>query len=194
MYYSGLSLKYKTTPKRMKTATVIARIDLDTKRKLQDLVRQLGVSESTLIRELVQKEVNAVISVQSDLKVIPNGERRVKITIRLPHFIGELAKARAADKGMPLSRWIGNLIQSHVYLPPVVTREELKVLVESNRQLRSIGTNINQIARAFNRNELDIRWLSAMGELEARITENRGVISQLIQAVNRSWRVKDGAH
>ena len=177
-----------------KTASVIARIDLDTKRKLQALVQQLGVSESSLLRELVHKEVNAAISVQSDLKVIPNGERRVKITIRLPHIIGELAKARAASKGMPLSRWIGNLIQSHVFQPPVVTREELKVLVESNRQLRSIGTNINQIARAFNRNELDIRWLSAMGQLEGRISENRRVLSQLIQAVNRSWRVKDGAH
>ena len=193
MYYSGLNLKYQTTPKMTKTATVIARIDLDSKRKLQDLVRQLGVSESTLVRELVQKEVNAAISVHSDLKVIPNGERRVKITIRLPHFIGELAKARAVAKGMPLSRWVGNLIQSHVFLPPVVTGEELKVLVESNRQLRSIGTNINQIARAFNRNEMDVRWLSAMGELEARIAENRGVLRQLIQAVNRSWRVKDGA-
>ena len=94
---------------------------------------------------------------------------------------------------MALSGWIGNLVQSHVFQPPVVTVQELKVLSESNRQLRSIGTNINQIARAFNRNEMDVRWLSAFHGLESRIEENKWLIRQVIQAVNRSWQVKNGS-
>lgn len=177
----------------MKNIAVITRVDLETKRKLQSLVHQVGVSESTFVRGLVQREVNDVTSSKPKFRVVPDGQTRVKVTIRLPHFIVELARSRAQAKEMPLSTWIGNLVQSHVFQPPVVTSDELKVLSESNRQLRSIGTNINQIARAFNRNEMDIRWLSAFSGLESMIEENRGLIRKLIRAVNRSWRVSDGS-
>lgn len=90
---------------------------------------------------------------------------------------------------MALSRWIASLIQSHVFQPPVLTTTELKYLNESNRQMRAIGVNLNQIARAFNQLDIDIRKLKSLDLVETLVRENLNVMERLIRAVNRSWGI-----
>jgi len=180
----------------MRNHVIRARVDERTKKAIVEMAQQSSLTESDLIRNLVARGLSATLPSDFRLEWAPDHQRlkRKKISVRLPKFLVDLATERASLKGMPLSTWIGSLVQSHVFQPPVVTEDELRVINESNRQLRSLGTNINQIARAFNRNEIDIRWLSAFGGLESRIDENRQLIRSLIQAVNRSWRVIDGDH
>ena len=86
------------------------------------------------------------------------------------------------------------LIQSHVYQPPVLTTTELKVLNESNRQIRAMGVNINQIARAFNTMDVDIRRLKDFYLVENLLKENLGIIDKLLRAANRSWGIYRGSH
>ena len=105
------------------------------------------------------------------------GLHRKRITLTLPQFIVDLAVERAGSKDMALSRWIASLVQSHVFQPPVSTTAELKLLNESNRQLRAMGVNINQIARALNRNEMDLGWLVGLTGVERLIRENIELLS-----------------
>ena len=94
---------------------------------------------------------------------------------------------------MSLSRWIACLIQTHVYQPPVLTTPELKLLNESNRQIRAIGVNINQIAKSFNSLDIDIRKLKDFYLVERLIKENIEIIDKLMRAANRSWGVGRGS-
>jgi len=93
---------------------------------------------------------------------------------------------------MSLSRWIACLIQSHVYQPPVLTTTELKILNESNRQIRAMGVNLNQIARAFNNMDVDIRKLKDFYLIESLIKKNLDVIDRLMRAANHSWGIGRG--
>ena len=151
---------------------------------------QDGLSEADIVRKLIDIGLGLVPEIKEPkLPTSPEGLERTKITLTVPAFIVDLARERASQKGMALSRWIASLIQSHVFQPPVVTTTELKCLNENNRQLRGIGTNLNQIAKAFNQLDIDIRKLKLLGELDVLVRENMSVQSRLIQAVNRSWRV-----
>lgn len=94
---------------------------------------------------------------------------------------------------MSLSRWMACLIQSHVFQPPVLTTTELKILNESNRQIRALGVNINQIARAFNNMDVDIRKLKDFYLVENLLKENLGIIDKLMRAANRSWGIDRGS-
>ena len=151
---------------------------------------QDGLSEADVVRKLIDIGLGLVPEIKEPkLPTSREGLERTKITLTVPAFIVDLARERASQKGMALSRWIASLIQSHVFQPPVVTTTELKCLNENNRQLRGMGTNLNQIAKAFNQLDIDIRKLKLLGELEVLVRENMSVQSRLIQAVNRSWRV-----
>ena len=176
----------------MRDAIVRARIDSETKRQLADIAAQEGVSESDVIRGMIEEGLRVRsgggdVEMDGRLPVSKDGYERKKITLTLPVFIVDLARERASGKRMALSRWIACLIQSHVFQPPVLTTTELKYLNESNRQLRGMGVNLNQIARAFNKLDIDIRKLKALGEVETLVRENLTVIERLIRAANRSW-------
>ena len=95
---------------------------------------------------------------------------------------------------MSVSGWIGCLIQSHVFQPPVLSTAELAVLSENNRQIRAIGVHLNQIARAFNQMDIDIRKFKGLDVFEMIVRENLRVIDRLMRAANQSWGVGRGSH
>lgn len=183
----------KTETKKMKAAVVRARVTHDIKEKIAALAANEGSTESHVVRRMIESELSRNEQHQMT-EEIPKAEGliRKQITLNVPTFIADLAKERAIRKGMSLSRWIACLIQSHVYQPPVLTTTELKILNESNRQIRAMGVNINQIARAFNNMDVDIRKLKDFYLVESLIKKNLDVIDKLMRAANRSWGVGHG--
>jgi hypothetical protein len=177
----------------VKSAVVIVRVTEETKSMLSVMASREGLTPSDLIRRMIAVEFTrgAVVS-HSQLVPTPEGCKRKHLSLTLPTFIAELAKERAIRKGMSLSRWIACLIQSHVYQPPVLTTTELKILNESNRQIRAMGVNLNQIARAFNNMDVDIRKLKDFYLIESLIKKNLDVIDRLMRAANRSWGIGRG--
>ena len=176
----------------MREAVVSVRVDSDTKKRLSERATQAGVSESDLIRLMIEKELGAVpdgneSDIDSRLPATKDGYERKKITLTVPSFIVDLANERAAKKGMALSRWIAALIQTHVFQPPVSTMTELKLLNANLRELRSIGVNINQIARAFNQGDVDATRLDAITQFQTVLKNNRNIILGLLSSTNRSW-------
>ena len=179
----------------MKDSVVRLRVDAETKSRLTAIAANEGVYESELLRRLIEAGLNGLPP--SGVPLLPSsadGYQRKKITITLPAFIADLAIERAAQKKMSLSRWVASLVQGSVFQPPVLTTTELKYLNESNRQIRAIGVNLNQIARAFNQMDIDIRKLKNLDVVEKVVRENLDVIERLLRAVNRSWGIGRGNH
>lgn len=179
----------------MRDSVVRARVDADTKRQLSEMAAQEGISESDVIRGMIERELRTQsgggrIDIGGQIPASKYGCERKKITLTIPAFIVDLARERASQKGMALSRWIASLIQSHVFQPPVLTTTELKYLNESNRQIRGMGVNLNQIAKAFNKMDIDIRKFKNLDVVEALVRENLAVIERLMRAANRSWGVR----
>ncbi len=178
----------------MKSALIHVRVSQETKSRLSEFARREGLTESDVIRGMIEDELRRneeppKCMMNSDAE----GYRRKRISLTVPLFIASLAGERAVGKGMSLSRWIACLIQTHVYQPPVLTTPELKLLNESNRQIRAIGVNINQIAKSFNSLDIDIRKLKDFYLVERLIKENIEIIDKLMRAANRSWGVGRGS-
>ena len=181
----------------MKDHVIRARVSAANKAQLKSASLQEGVPESELIRRFVEEGLASVKREGGELSPLtvpgPNIERQ-KVSIRLPAFVLDAVKLRAIEKEMSVSGWIGCLIQSHVFQPPVLTTAELAVLSENNRQIRAIGVHLNQIARAFNQRDINIRKLSGLGVFEGVVRDNLKVIDRLIRAANQSWGVGRGSH
>lgn len=174
----------------MRNVAVLTRVAPETKEKIRHLAAEEGISESVVLRRLIDRGLGDIKALSEPcLPSSPEGYQRKKITLTLPTFIVDLATERARQKGMSLSRWIANLVQSHVFQPPVLTTQELKFLNESNRQVRAMGVNLNQIARTFNKMDIDIRKLKNLDVVEYVVRENMAMIEKLIRAANRSWGV-----
>ena len=179
----------------MRKVALLCRVDPDTKERIKKLASHEGVSEADLVRRLIDVGLGtAQVIREPTLPSSPEGYQRKKITLTMPAFIVDLAKERADQKKMSLSRWIASLVQGSVFQPPVLTTTELKYLNESNRQIRAIGVNLNQIARAFNQMDIDIRKLKNLDLVEKVVRENAEVIERLLRAVNRSWGIGRGNH
>lgn len=188
----------------MKDQVIRARVSAAHKERLRALSLHEGLPESELIRRFVERGLSGLEgegalgkASGSDLPPLtvpgPAFERQ-KVTLRLPGFVLDAAKVRASEKEMSVSGWISALIQSHVFQPPVLTTAELAVLNENNRQIRAIGVHLNQIARAFNQIDIDIRKLKSLDVFERVVKENLTVIDRLIRAANQSWGIGRGTH
>ena len=81
-------------------------------------------------------------------------------------------------EGKTRQKFIIGLFRAFVANEPQYTDKEVIALRESNRQLRSIGSNLNMIARALNQNDLGV----ATGLME-QIAELRQTIEQHTEQV-----------
>ena len=180
----------------MKDHVIRARVSSSTKTQLKEMLEREGLPESELIRRFVEQGLDGLIGNEENpsLTVAGSALLKKKVSIRLPEFILADVRARASEKGMSVSYWVSSLIQSHVFQPPVLTTTELKVLNESNRQIRAIGVHLNQIARAFNNLDIDIRKLKHLDTFEMVVKDNLKFIDRLIRATNQSWGIGRGPH
>lgn len=192
----------------MKDQVIRARVSAAHKERLRALSVQEGLPESELIRRFVERGLSgqegegalgtgsgfSSASGSTPLTVPGPVFSRQKVSLRLPGFVLDAVKVRASEKEMSVSGWISALIQSHVFQPPVLTTAELAVLNENNRQIRAIGVHLNQIARAFNQMDIDIRKLKGLDVFERVVKENLTVIDRVIRAANQSWGIGRGTH
>lgn len=123
-------------------------VDAETKARLQEIaMRKFGTKNfSALVRELIATE----IAKEEKEKAPPDLNtrmRRVQISIPESCFqrVAEIAESRFATP----SFFITTLIYEKLDVKQFQV-DEVEVLRASNYALARIGTNINQIARAFN--------------------------------------------
>lgn len=164
-----------------------------TKQDFKDLATKRGVSESELLRSVVEAETRQASAqpAQGMAPIQPVGSNADldRMTVRMPGFVLDGAKERARTQGMAPSRWVAALVQSNLTAQPVMTDAEVEALLASNRELAAVGRNLSQVARALNATglEVDRAHLEALTELNAAVTSNRSEIRRLVRASRQAW-------
>jgi hypothetical protein len=129
---------------------IVGRVSSETKARLRALAEKELLSESALIRRLVE-----LVLVKAGLAPIitqtPTGgraRRGARLMIRLRPDDQILLRERAAARGMPPATYVSGLTRAHLRSLTPLPQEELLALKRTLAELGSIGRNLNQIARA----------------------------------------------
>jgi hypothetical protein len=134
---------------------IVGRVSSETKARLRALAEKELLSESALLRRLVE-----LVLLKAGLSPIltespKSGSRRgARLMIRLRPDDQILLRERAAAREMPPATYVSVLTRAHLRSLTPLPQEELLALKRTLAELGSIGRNLNQIARAANQGQL----------------------------------------
>ncbi|MFC7380497.1 plasmid mobilization relaxosome protein MobC [Brevundimonas sp. GCM10030266] len=114
----------------------------------------------------------------------PPMARSGKLTLRLDEADLRLLEVEAAATGLSRTQWSVALIRRRLHDRPQFSRPEALALIEVRRELRRIGVNVNQIARALNTAVMD----GAVLDLElAQLGAFQAEISAWVDALGEAF-------
>ena len=160
----------------------------DVKRRLSAVAACQGISESALLRRLVEQML-ASSGLEIRVPAVAQADARAaRLTIRLMPDDRLLLRERAAARSIPAATYVSILVRSHLRALTPLPKEELTELRRSITELRLVGRSLNQIARALNRNT----EVAAPGrqEVQAMIRVAEGLrdhFRALLKANIQSW-------
>ena len=135
---------------------IVARVPSETKAQLRALAKRQQLSESALLRRLVE-----LVLLKAGLSPIiteaPTDARRLRtarLMIRLCTDDQILLGDRAAGRGMAPATYVSVLTRAHLRSLAPLPKEELLALKRTLGELGSIGRNLNQIAHTANQGQL----------------------------------------
>jgi hypothetical protein len=168
---------------------ISARVTAAKKARFAAVAHHQGLSESALLKRLVDAALLASEVVHSDVtEPVEYVATTGKISVRLRPDDLLLLRERAKGRAVPTATYVSFLIRSHLRsLAPLLT-QELAALKASLAELGAIGRNLNQIAHAVNRGEHP-HGLSR-GDLEALLRALGGLrdhIKAVITTNLTSW-------
>ena len=172
---------------------ITARVTSEMKERFAAVARYHALSESALLKRLVEAALVAVTAVKPQVtqavEPVPVGG---KISVRLRSDDLLLLRERAKARAMPRSTYVSLLIRSHLRSVTPLPTAELDVLKRSVAEISAIGRNLNQIARAVNQGEGPNGASNA--DLQALLRALNGMrvyIKSLINSNLESWRSGD---
>ena len=118
----------------------------------------------------------------------PSGVRRarlpVKLTLRLSAADAVGLESAASETGLTRNAWAAAVLRRRLRDRPTFARSDAVSLIAIQTELRRIGVNVNQIARALNTAVMEGRVLDLeLGELEDLRREMRGHLTSLQSAL-----------
>ena len=162
----------------------------DTKARFASLAHDQGITESALLKRLVDASLVPTTLVKTMTPdtaepVRPSG----RLSIRLRSDDLQLLRERAKAREMPTSTYVSLLIRSHLRALTPLPTAELADLKRSVAEISAIGRNLNQIARVVNQGERpnDLSKADLQAMLRA-LNGLRGHFKALINANLASWR------
>ena len=135
---------------------IVARVSSATKARLRALAERQQLSESALLRRLVE-----LVLLKAGLSPIVTetpGDagplRTARLMIRLRPDDQLLLRERAAARGMAPATYVSVLTRAHLRSLTPIPKDELAALKRTIGELGSIGRNLNQIAHAANQGQI----------------------------------------
>jgi predicted DNA binding CopG/RHH family protein len=133
-------------------AFIQIRVTPELKARLRGLAEREQIAESALVRQLLVtmlrvQEPTADFKPKAAVSVL----RDSRLYVRLRPEDQKLLKARALARGVPSATYIALLVRSHLHLVPPIPEAELLAVKQSISELRSIGRDLNTMARAISR-------------------------------------------
>ena len=164
-------------------------VDAETKQRFASAAARQGLSESALLKHLVE-QLLATGSGEEMVLVPPVDLRDARLTVRLVPKDRSLLRERAAARTMPAATYVSVLVRAHLrQLAPLPDRE-LSALQSAVNELAVLGRNLNTIARSFQQDRREV----APGRSEVyamlKICEGlRDRFRELIKANLVSWEL-----
>lgn len=118
-----------------------------------DLIRRFDAAaagrggRSRLLRRLIEAAAQAALP---ELAAPSVGRLDTKLSLRLTSDDMALLELEAARTGLSRTQWTVALIRRRLHERPQLSRSEAIAFIGIQRELRRIGVNVNQIARAMN--------------------------------------------
>lgn len=132
-------------------ALVRCRVGAETKALLQSIAAREQITESALVRQLLETLVRTSAAGSPASRKSDDTELRAeRMSIRLSPDDRLLLCERATARGMPSATYVAVLVRSHLRKLTPLPTEELAALKRSIAELGAIGRNLNQIARTPN--------------------------------------------
>jgi hypothetical protein len=135
---------------------IAARVSPETKARLRELADRQHLSESRLLRRLVELLLpTAAVVPTMTASSGTEAPRTARLMIRLRADDQILLRERAAARGMAPATYVSVLTRAHLRSHDTpLPKEELLGLKRCVAELGIIGRNLNQIARAANQGQL----------------------------------------
>ena len=175
----------------MGTGTHLATwVDCKTKERFSATARHLGLSDSAMLRRMIDLMLQSADVSFLERAIAPDEEaaRASRLTVRLRPDDQVLLRERSAGRGMAPATYVSVFVRSHLRALSPLPRDELVALKRSVAELGAIGRNLNQIARVANQGG----HAAAIGREEVRsmlkVAEGlRDHVKALLRANERNW-------
>lgn len=159
-----------------------------TKERFAALARQRDVSESALLKHLVELTLQTANADLDSVAIDGGAKRASRFSIRVRPDDQLLLRERARARGLPAATYVSVLLRAHLRSLPPLPKEELLALKRTVSELGAVGRNLNQLARAANQGERVSG--PARDDLRALIKVCEGLrdhVKGLLAANLRSW-------
>ena len=126
----------------------------DTKARFAAFSRSQGVSESALLKRMVEALIGSE-RIRDEAVTPPQpvpSSGRISVRLAVDDLL--LLRERSRNRGMPSATYISYLVRSHLRRLAPIPDSELKTLLQAISQVSAVGRNLNQIARAFNTGDM----------------------------------------
>lgn len=177
-------------PRMAAEAFIHCRLPAATKAALGALARHQGLTDSALLKRMIDLTLQSTSAVPPVSAVGTNdrGPRPSRLMVRLHADDQMLLRERAAARGIAPATYVSVLVRSHLRSLAPLPKDELIAVKKAVAELSGIGRSLNQIARAANQGER----LSGPGrqDVQAMIRVCEGLrdhVRALLSANLRSW-------
>jgi hypothetical protein len=127
------------------------RVSPETKERLRAVAEQQQVTESVLLKRLVESALFALGTPTTQVvEPIESVARDARVFVRLRPEDHVLLRERAASRDMARATYASMVLRTHLRNVAPVPDRELLELKRSVAELGAIGRNLNQIARVAN--------------------------------------------
>ena len=176
-------------------ALVACRVPSDTKDRVRRLAEREGITESTLVRQLLDVLLRTAGLDEPPTMATPEKvNREARINVRLEPEDWWLLRERAKARGVASATYLSYLARSHLRDVPPLPKIEYEALKQSVVELTTWGRNLNQIARVLNQSGRPP--MTGKAEVLAMLKVAEGLrdhVKGLLEANARSWREGHGS-
>src|SRR5215469_2650031 len=134
-------------------ALIACRVSLETKVRVRQLAEREGITESTLLRQLLEVVLRTAGLGEASIASASKVHRDARLNVRLEPEDWRLLRERAKARGLASATYLSYLTRSHLRGAAPLPNAEYTLLKQSIEQLAAVGRNLNQIARSMNQGD-----------------------------------------
>ena len=131
-------------------ALIAARVTLETKDRVRRLAQREGVTESALIKQLLDVVLRSSGLDEPTLAPPDKVNRLGRLYVRMELQDLRLLRERSKARGMASATYAALALRSHLRGGAPLPKAEYVALRQAIDQLAALGRNLNQIARVLN--------------------------------------------